>query len=288
MHNESFPEVSDAQAPCDLHMHTYFSDGTSSPKEVLEAARKEGLKCISITDHDTLDGIKETQELSVEYNIEVLAGVEFSSMLNDRDVHLLGYLFDVDHKELNEKLRIMQAARVKRMEEMLDKLKKLGIGNISLEEVVGQLRSDSVGRLHLANLLIKKGIVSNIKVAFEKYLSEGALAYAPKYKISTQEAIELIHRAKGVAVLAHPMLTNIDERIPELVRGGLDGLEVFYPNITTTTSEFYQGIAKKHNLLMTGGSDAHGQAKKNTYLGKTKIPYSYVAALKDYHRKKYA
>jgi predicted metal-dependent phosphoesterase TrpH len=271
----------------DLHIHTYYSDGTSSPREILEQSQKEGFKCIALTDHDTLDGVKEAQNLSAEFGIEVLSGVELSTTANDRDVHLLAYMFDVDHSELAETLKAMQATRLKRMEEIIDKLKQAGINNISLEEIVSQVRSDAVGRLHIANLLIKKGVVNNLKAAFDKYLSEGAVAFVPKYKITTQEAIELVHRAKGVTVLAHPMLTNIDERIPEFVRAGLDGLEVFYPNITSTTTEYYQGLAKKHNILTLGGSDAHGQAKKNTYLGKVKIPYVHVEALKEYHRKKF-
>lgn len=120
-----------------------------------------------------------------------------------------------------------------------------------------------------------------MKAAFDQYLADGASAYVPKFKQTTIEAIDLIKKAGGLAVLAHPMVTSIDEMIPELVRAGLDGIEVYYPNTTKTVIKFYEGIAKKHGLLMTGGSDAHGDAKRNTYIGKMSIPYELIEKMKE-------
>lgn len=265
----------------DLHIHTYFSDGTFSPEEVVENAHREGLSCIAITDHDTVVGVKPTVEVAKKYDLEVIAGVELSCQKDTKDIHLLAYLFDCENKELQERIGDFQDSRVKRMGEMIEKLKTFGIDNISLEEVCALANSQSVGRPHLARILVEKGHVSNIKAAFDKYLAEGAPAYVGKYKMTPHEAIQFVHKIGGVAVLAHPMLTNCDEQIPGFVEAGLDGLEVYYANIAPPIIEFYKKLAEKYNLLATGGSDAHGEAKKNTYIGKMKIPYELVEKIKE-------
>ena len=264
----------------DLHIHTHFSDSTSSPKEVIEQAHKKGLNCIAITDHDTVDGIKPTMEAAKKYEIEVLPGVELSSEANGKDIHVLGYLFDIDNTFLLNQLDIMQNTRIERMKKIIFKLDALGIKNIALEEVCALAQSKSVGRPHIATILVKRGVVRTIKDAFDKYLAEGAAAYVPKHKITPGEAIKMIKGAGGVAVLAHPHITQVDELIPSLVREGLDGLEVYYPNTFESSLKFYENLAKKYNVLATGGSDAHGEAKKNTYVGKIKIPYELVEQLK--------
>ncbi len=133
----------------------------------------------------------------------------------------------------------------------------------------------------MAEILIEKGHVASKKEAFDRYLAEGAPAYVDKFKMTAEEAINLIKKAKGLSVLAHPMVTNMDEIIPQLVSEGLNGIEVFYPNCADNVIEYYQGIAKKRNLLLTGGSDSHGKAKKSTFIGRIKLPYSYIEALKE-------
>ncbi len=270
----------------DLHIHTHYSDSTSPPEEVIEQAHQNGLNCIAITDHDTIDGINPTRQAAEKYNIEVITGVELSAEKNGRDVHILGYLFDHSSKKFLTQLEIMQETRVTRMAQMIEKLKKFGVNNIELKEVCDLAKSKSVGRPHLALLLKEKGWVADLKVAFDKYLAEGAAAYVPKFKLATEDAIKLIHNAGGVAVLAHPMVMNMDEIISPLVKEGLDGLEVYYTNTTETVINFYKGLAEKHNILMTGGSDAHGKAKKNTFVGKVKIPYELVEAMKNYKEKR--
>ena len=195
----------------DLHIHTHFSDSTSSPKEVIEQAHKKGLNCIAITDHDTVDGIKPTMEAAKKYEIEVLPGVELSSEANGKDIHVLGYLFDIDNTFLLNQLDIMQNTRIERMKKIIFKLDALGIKNIALEEVCALAQSKSVGRPHIATILVKRGVVRTIKDAFDKYLAEGAAAYVPKHKITPGEAIKMIKGAGGVAVLAHPHITQVDE-----------------------------------------------------------------------------
>ena len=265
----------------DLHIHTNFSDSTLTPQEVAEESYAAGLSCISITDHDTIDGIYPTQLATRKCGVEVIAGIELSSSFNDKDIHILGYLIDFHNETLNSELSLVQDARVERMREMIEKLKTLGMGDINLEEVCALSQSKSVGRPHLASVLFKKGLVSSLREAFDKYLGEGCPAYVEKYKITPAKAIELIRQAGGVAVLAHPMITGRDELIPAFVEAGLQGIEVYYPNYSNNTISFYEGIARKYNLIMTGGSDAHGKAKDNTFIGKIKISYGIVQQLKE-------
>lgn len=265
----------------DLHIHTFYSDGACSPQEVVEEAHQQGLSCIAITDHDTIDAITPALEAAKKYNMEVIPAIELSTEINGKDIHVLGYLFDYQNRELKEILESNQADRVERMGKMIGRLKELGVKDIELKEVCARVQSKSVGRPHLAAALVEKGIVRDMKEAFDKYLAEGAPAYVSKFKQTPFEAIALIKKTGGIAVLAHPMLTQIDELIPRLVREGLGGLEVYYPNCLPSIVEFYERIAQKHNLVMTGGSDAHGKAKKHTYIGKLKIPYELVERLKE-------
>ncbi|MDO8580056.1 MAG: PHP domain-containing protein [Candidatus Omnitrophota bacterium] len=264
----------------DLHIHTFYSDSTSSPQEVIQQAIDQGLSCIAIADHDTVDGIAPTIEAAKEFGIEVIPAIELSAELNGKDIHILAYLFDYQNEELNRQLEIMQNARIQRMEQMIDKLKQLGFGNISLEEVCGLVHSKAVGRPHLALVLKQKGYVTSLQEAFDRFLADGAAAYVPKFKQTPQEAIELIKKYGGVTVLAHPMVTGVDELIAQFAKWGLGGLEAFYPNTPAKLSEFYCNLASKHQMVVTGGSDAHGAAKKHTFVGRVKIPYDLVEKLK--------
>ncbi|MBI5150872.1 MAG: PHP domain-containing protein [Candidatus Omnitrophica bacterium] len=266
--------------PADLHIHTHYSDGTMSPQEVVQEAARVGLGCIAITDHDTVDGIGPAIEAARSLDVEIIPGIELSTEINGKDIHMLGYLFDWQDAALKAQLSKIQDARVERMKEMIQKLKGLGIGGITLEEVTALAMSKAVGRPHLATVLVQKKIVSNAREAFDKFLAEGAPAYAPKFRQTPQEAIRLIKDLGGVAVLAHPMLTHVDELIPGLVREGLGGLEVYYPNCSQSATDFYKGLAQKYHLAPTGGSDTHGEARKHTFIGKARIPYDLVEKLK--------
>ena len=265
----------------DLHMHTFFSDGTSSPEEIVADAIFAGLSCIAVTDHDVLDGIAPAREAAGSQGLEVISGIELSSEADGHDVHVLGYFVDDQQGVLKERCESFLDARVTRMKEMIQKLKLLGIHNIEFEEICALTKSRAVGRAHLAVLLLQKGWVRSIKEAFEKYLGPDRPGYAPKFKQTPFEAIDLIHQSGGLAVMAHPMLTQKDELISPLVKAGMDGLEVYYPNCSETVTRFYEGLAKKYNLLMTGGSDAHGNAKSYTHVGKTTVDYALVEKMKD-------
>ena len=270
----------------DLHIHTHYSDSTLSPEEVVQEAANGGLSCIAITDHDTIDGVKPTQLAAEPFDLEVISGIELSSEAQGKDIHILGYFIDCSNAVLQTELKKMQKARITRIKGMVEKLKIQGIDNITYEEVAILTHSDAIGRVHLASVLKKKGWVSSIPEAFEKYIGEECPAYVSKFKISPYEAISLIKQSGGIAVLAHPMITNKDELIPSFVHAGLQGIEVYYPNYSDVTLRYYEGIAKKHNLVMTGGSDAHGKAKANTCIGKTRVSYDFVVQMKEQLAKK--
>lgn len=264
----------------DLHIHTHYSDGTSSPAEVVQDALRGGLGCIAITDHDTVDGISPAVEAARGHDLEVLPGIELSTEINGKDVHMLGYLFNWQDASLLEHLDKIQDARGERMKQMIQKLEALGIRDVSFEEISAGAKTKSLGRPHLAAALVEKKVVGSIKAAFDKFLAEGAPAYVPKFKQTPHEAIRLIKSFGGIAVLAHPMLTNMDALIPGFAAAGMGGLEVYYPYCSETVTRYYEGLASKHHLMMTGGSDAHGEAKKHTFIGKIKIPYELVEKLK--------
>ena len=264
----------------DLHVHTNYSDSTASAEEVVNEALDKGLSCIAITDHDTVDGINPSIELAKDHDLEIVPGIELSTESHNKDIHILGYFFDYENSKLVDQLSLFQDARMDRIKRMIKKLTDQGVDNIKNEEVTSLVMSDAVGRPHLATLLIEKGWAKNIKQVFDKYLGENCPAYVPKYKQTPFEAIKLIKESGGVAVLAHPMVTNRDELIPSLVEAGLAGIEVYYPNCASNAIKYYEGIAKKHGLIMTGGSDAHGNVKKNTFLGKTIVSYQVVEELK--------
>ncbi len=264
----------------DLHIHTYYSDSTSSPAEVVEDALKAELSCIAITDHDILEGVAPTIEAARGHDLEVVPGIELSSEFEGVDIHILGYFVDHDKGPLFDKVGIFCDARVERMKQMIMNLKAVGVNNIEYEEVSALTKSRAVGRAHLATILLQKGWVPNFKQAFEKYIGPDCPGFAPKFKQTPFEAIDLINQSGGVAVMAHPMLTQKDELISRFAKSGLKGLEVYYPNCTDTVVQFYERLAKKHGLIATGGSDAHGKAKSYTYVGKRSIPYDIVDQLK--------
>jgi predicted metal-dependent phosphoesterase TrpH len=264
----------------DLHIHTYYSDSTDSPEEVVAQAVTAGLSCIAITDHDAVDGIEPAMAAAKAHGLEVIAGIELSSEINGKDVHILGYGFDYKKSPLVDKLKDIQKARIERMTKMIEKLRSLGINNITFDEIRAKTKSDAVGRPHLAQALKEKGWVSSIKAAFDKYIGEGAPAYFTKYNQTPYEAIALIRESGGVAVMAHPMSTMKDELIAPFVKAGMGGLEVYYPNCSETVLKFYKNLAKKYSVVPTGGSDAHGKAKVYTHIGKAQVPYEIVEELK--------
>lgn len=267
----------------DLHLHTVFSDGIYTPFELLEKAKEAGLSCIAIVDHDSVTGVEsllEANQIKNDHDIEVLAGVELSCEYEGLEIHILGYLIDYAHKALRERLEYLRKNRIERIYKILDKLKGLGI-NLRSDSVFVQCSSQgSVGRLHVARAMLAEGSVNSVAEAFVRYIGEKSPAYVLGFKFSPQEAISLIKQTGGIPVLAHPYIVNKEDLISKLIDYGMMGLEVYYPEHTQAMMDFYLSLAKKYNLLVTGGSDYHGTAKPEVKIGLIKIPYDLVEKLK--------
>jgi len=256
----------------DLHTHSTASDGTLSPEELVYLAKKEKLQALALTDHDTIDGLKPAYKTAKEVDLPFLCGIEISIKFEGPGhFHLLGYFLEPKIPKINEVLLKLKKAREERNKKMIEKLNNLGI-RITLEELK-EIAQGEIGRPHMANLLVKKGIVKSFEEAFQKYLKKGAPAYVSKALLLPEEAIKLILEAKGVPVLAHPVtlklnLLELKNYIKKLKDFGLMGIEVFYPEHTTDFTKFLMEFAKELGLLLTGGSDFHGKNKPDIKLGK--------------------
>jgi predicted metal-dependent phosphoesterase TrpH len=262
----------------DLHLHTVFSDGTSLPSELIEEARKAGVSCISIVDHDTVLAIEPALEYAREKDIEVLPGIELTAEYHDQEIHILGYLIDYKDQFFRKKLEVLKQNRVARIYKITDKLKGIGL-NLEADKVFALANQGTVGRMHIALAMVNDGLVSSAAEAFSRFIGDKSPAYVCGFRFSPAEAIRLIRKVGGLAVLAHPYSVK-DEITTQLIELGLDGLEVYYPEHNQSTINFYLNVAQKHNLLVTGGSDYHGRAKPEVKIGAAKIPYSCVENLK--------
>ncbi|GED72129.1 PHP-like protein [Brevibacillus reuszeri] len=243
----------------DLHTHTKASDGTCDPAENVRLAKEAGLQALAITDHDTVAGIPEALAAGKELGIEVIPGVEVSSVGRGQDIHVLGYYIPYEDSSFQERLVGLRETRHERNQLLIAKLQELGIP-ITLENVYRRKQGTdkNIGRPHIAEELIELGIVATMEEAFEKFLGKGAAAYVNPPRITPQEAIRLIQDAGGVAVLAHPGLYDDDELVQELIAFGLDGIEVNHPDNTEEQRKVYRSWAQENDLVMTGGSDFHG------------------------------
>ena len=264
----------------DLHLHTKFSDGTYTPEELAAEARRHGLGCVALTDHDTMDGCPRMAVACAAAGLEFIPGSELTAEIEGHELHLLGYFLDTENAALLAKLAQFQVVRQNRIREMAALLNKRGIP-LRAEAVFELADCRSPGRPHVARALVQAGVCASVDEAFERFLKKDKPAWVPKFKISAEETIQLIHGAAGLASLAHPGLNRIDELIPSLVEAGLDGIECFHTKHTPSLAKHYQEVAKAHGLLVTGGSDCHGMSKGKPLLGSVKLPYEYVERMKD-------
>jgi 3',5'-nucleoside bisphosphate phosphatase len=247
----------------DLHTHTTASDGTQRPAANVQMAFDAGLGAIAITDHDTVSGIQEAVEAGRKFGIEVVPGVEISTVARNQDIHVLGYYIQAGDPQFLRRLESLREIRDRRNEMMIERLQELGL-SITMEEVFQEVKNiktkgDTVGRPHIAAVLLEKGYVASISDAFDRYLGKGAAAYANPPRIEPATAIEWIHEAGGAAVLAHPGIYHDDELVEEIVGQGLDGIEVYHSDHSPEDEARYLRLAERSRLLITAGSDFHGE-----------------------------
>jgi predicted metal-dependent phosphoesterase TrpH len=267
----------------DLHIHSDHSDGLQSPREIIDRGLDLGLKAVAITDHDTLSGYEAAVACLPGKDIELATGVELSASKADDDLHILGYLFRPDDARLLETLEEFRNIRLIRGKKMVDRLWRLDM-ELDYREVLEVAGDAPVGRPHLAEAMVRRGLVSSYNEAFRKYLYLGGPVYVPKAKITPADAIDLIHNAGGVSVMAHPGLTGQDDLIGELAESGLDGIEIYHPAHSSADRKRYRKLAQKYDLLTCGGSDSHSRKGRYGEIGEEKVPYQCLVDLKNRRR----
>jgi predicted metal-dependent phosphoesterase TrpH len=253
----------------DLHSHTNESDGTYAPSELIEEALRTGVDALGITDHDTFAGYDKAAPAAPQAGLELICGIELSTKLHGRSVHLLGYFLNAagPAAEFREWILDMQAARRDRNQRLIARLRELGI-EITLEEVAAR-SGGLTARPHFAQVMFEKGYVSSLQQAFDQYLDESAIGYVYRREPTFAEGVERIRNAGGIASLAHPVRVRGDvaELMPELCATGLNAIEAYYSDHSALQTEQYLELARRFGLLVTGGSDFHGSAKPGLWLG---------------------
>jgi hypothetical protein len=262
----------------DLHTHSTFSDGTSTPAEVVRKAHKLGVEVLLLTDHDTVSGCCEGAEEARKLGLRFAGGVEINTREDDM-VHILGYGVDPESASLISALAEFRSRRQGRVRVIVDRLKASGV-DIEFEDVTGE-SLEALGRPHVADALIRKKIVRTRAEAFKKYLAKGAAAYVDPMGPTAEEAIRLISDSGGWAVLAHPFTTSVESNIERWVAAGLAGVEAYYMSHTQPQTQRLIQIANRYNLLMTGGSDYHGPKTGREKAGGVEVPDEVFEAIAD-------
>ncbi|SDY90261.1 PHP domain-containing protein [Tindallia californiensis] len=272
----------DLNLKIDLHTHSSASDGTLSPRSLIQYAAKHGLSGIALTDHDTLAGLSEAEfEAKKINNFVFVPGIELSTEHRNIEIHILGYHINLKDETFRKKIAIINDARINRLNQMISKLQNIGIEfNKDIIENLEKIKNP--GRLHLARALKEMKVVSTIDEAFQKYLSRGSPGYYPRFKLTPDEAINLIRMANGIPVLAHPGLIKSDELVSYLMKYPFEGIEVYYPSHSKADIQKYTSIAQKHGLFITGGSDFHAPPEsgiRNNSIGHCSVSISSVSKM---------
>lgn len=265
-------------------MHSTFSDGSYSPKELMEKCYRAGLSLVSLTDHDTTNGLEEAEHWANHYGITFVRGIELSTRVNGIAVDILGYGINPNDETLQKELKLFRKLRIERMEKMVEKCRENGL-QITFDEVKALVKGDTFSRPHLAEVLVRRGYVSSKKEAFQRYIGNGKPCYVKKKKeLTPEEAIQLIHNAGGVAIVAHPIFYSLDEEILEWLKNGkLDGIEVYHRDHDEVAIKRFLALAEKANkireteVLLTGGSDFHDEkfGRTGEEIGITMLPYEH-------------
>ncbi|NBC66160.1 MAG: PHP domain-containing protein [Bacteroidetes bacterium] len=265
----------------DLHTHTNASDGNLTPEELIEKVSKKNLEVIAITDHDTINGYLDAKKFADKKEIELIAGVEISTVWNEREIHVLAYGFDEENNNFLSLIANQKQARRKRMKAIVDVLKKEGI-DIDYAEVRAESHPGNIGRPHAASVLINKGYVASVSEAFIRYLSNDKIKQIKTEYAVLEDVLSVVHEAGGILSIAHPGPMYSKNEMTNLLKHPFDGIECIHPSHSYKVQKMYLDLAKSKNLLVTGGSDFHGSGKSeyDPYLGVVTIGMQFVEALK--------
>lgn len=255
----------------DLHVHSNKSDGSLSPSDLVLEAKKKGLKAFALTDHDTVDGIDEAMAVSVGAGVTVIPGIELSTEYEGKDIHIVGLLIDKEQPVFKEKIQEFVDSRILRNRKMCQKLTEAGMP-LTYEELQAEFPGAVITRAHYAQILLKKGYTKSLKEAFERYIGDRGPCFIPREKITPEDGVKLILDAKGIPVLAHPLLYGMGKDrlqilVDRLKDAGLEAIEAVYCTNTPSEEAQMRELAKKNGLLISGGSDFHGSAKPGLEMG---------------------
>lgn len=270
-------------ATADLHAHTEYSDGTDTPERLIELAARAGLSAIAITDHDTLEALPVAAPAAARLGVELIAGIEMSAAAEGIEVHMLGFFLDAAHPGLQRHLTEQKARRVQRVHQTVARLAAAGV-RIEAEEVLALAGKGTVGRPHVAQILLKHGYITDVPEAFVKYIGPNGPGFVPGSTWSPGHIIRTIRAAGGVPVLAHPVYLKRDAIIEQCAQEGLAGLEVYHSGHPPETVRHYEAVADRLHLLRTGGSDYHGRSKEGVAVGLVKVPYALVEGLREWQK----
>lgn len=274
----------------DLHVHSSFSDGSETPLGLVKLAKEANLSAFALTDHDTTAGIDETIQAAKESGIEIVPGIEFSTRYGKKDIHILGYFMDYHAVSFQDKLKTYLQARTNRNEKMCELIREYAGFPIYLHELESYFPNSIITRAHVAAWLLEQGYIKDRETAFQKYIGEHAPCFVPKTEVSPKDVIELTLEHGGIPVLAHPLLYSFSKKqlqdlLEELKAFGLCGIEAIYVLNKGSETDFVCDLAKHYDLLITGGSDFHGENKPKISLGtgikgNLSVPYELLEQLK--------
>ncbi|MBI4314131.1 MAG: PHP domain-containing protein [Candidatus Omnitrophica bacterium] len=271
--------TSDLSRRADLHLHTTYSDGTSSPEELVEQAVQAGLKAMAVTDHDCLEAVPFAMKAAAG-RIEVISGIEMTASFRDTELHVLGFFLDAASSKALEHLEKLKSFRGERLKQMIERLRRYDV-HVTLEEVLEFSGHGTPGRPHLARILADRGYVKTPEEAFQRFLGDQAPCFVKGAAMTVAQAAAFIREAGGVSTLAHPLKFVPDEWLPELIAAGVQGIEVYHPDHSSSAAKRYLNYVEGHHLLASGGSDFHGSWKtEGPAVGAVTVPYAWVERLK--------
>src|SRR2546427_10790982 len=264
----------------DLHAHTTASDGSFTPRELVQEAARRGLRVLAVTDPDSTSGLAVALDEAARHPpLEIVPGIEINCDVEGAEIHILGYYVNYEATWFQDFCRAQREERRARVHRMAARLRELGMP-IDPDEVLALVREGSAGRPHVPHAMLKRGYVKSVREAFDKYLAAGKPGHVPRQKLTPEDAVRLIRKAAGVPVFAHPGLASRDELIPGLIAAGLMGIECYYTEHSAQQRATYLQICKEQDLVATGGSDFHGPQVRAATLGSPRVPMAAVEALR--------